>query len=454
MICREDFMRKFFRLFHGGPARALALSIPVFLVLAAALSAGDAPRAAGRGDAFGREQKEAVVRRVAGEFRARYVFVDVAEKMAAQVEGNFAKGAYDAISGLAPLAARLQDDLRSVSHDLHVKVLPGIVPDFDADAEMLRRENYGFTAVEVLPGNIGYLDFFQFYSVKDAGPTAIAAMNFLAGCDALIIDLRANGGGHTGMRSLICSYLFAEPACLMEFRSRQGTIQDWTLPYVPGPSLAKIPVYILISRLTFSCAEDFSFCLQNLGRATVIGENTRGGAHDAQMLAFPAENVSLQIPFNEALDPRTRKNWEGVGIQPDIPVPADQAFRVAVSEAAKALLAGEKDGGRKLLLEWILQDYSSQLQPLALGRQALRAYEGNYGPYRVVLEGEQLFIHLNERQKRRLLPLAADEFRLVGEDRHDFAMNRVRFSRNGAGRVMELFIHDMDGDRFPVRKRQ
>lgn len=401
-----------------------------------------------------REQREAVVRRVAGEFRARYVFADVAEKMAALVESNFARGDYDAVTSLEPLAARLQEDLRSVSKDLHVKVLPGLVSGFDADPAMLRRENYGFTAVEVLPGNIGYLDFFQFYSVKDAGPTAIAAMNFLAGCDALIIDLRSNGGGYPEMRSLICSYFFAEPICLMEFRSRQGTTQDWTLPYVPGPRLPKIPVYILISRFTFSCAEDFSFCMQNLGRATIIGENTRGGAHDAELLSFPAENISLQIPFNEALDPKTRKNWEGVGIKPDLPVPAHQAFPVAVREAARALLKDEVDGDRKFLLEWVAQDYGSQLRPLALQLRTLRSYAGKYGTYRVALENGRLVLHLDKNRSRRLVPVGADDFKMVGDERHGYASSRLLFTRNKAGRINGLFVHNHDGDRFPVRKRE
>ena len=436
---------------HNGAARALGFIVLALLALG---TVPGYPRAAGPVEALGREQTEAVVRRVAGEFRSRYFSADIADKMAALVETNFAKGAYDAITRLEPLAARLQEDLRSVSRDLHVKVLPGLVPDFDADPVMLRRENYGFTAVEVLPGNIGYLDFFQFYAVKDAGPTAIAAMNFLAGCDALIVDLRSNGGGYPEMRSLICSYLFAEPTCLMEFRGRQGVTQDWTLPYVPGPRLPKIPVYILISRYTFSCAEDFSFCLQNLGRATVIGENTRGGAHDAELVSFPAETISLQIPFNEALDPRTKKNWEGVGIKPDIPVPAGQAFPVAMREAAKALLKGEAESGRKFLLEWIAQDYESQLQPLVIGQGALRTYVGKYGSYLVALKDGQLVLRIDEKRSRRLVPVTADDFKMVGEERHGYASNRLLFTRDKWGRISGLLVHDHDGDRFPERKRE
>jgi hypothetical protein len=447
-------MRNFFRSSYDGPAKTQSFIILALIVLAASLAASGAPQATGRGDTLSREKKEAIVRRVAGEFREKYVFADVAEKMAALVEGKFAAGKYDAITDLEPFASRLQEDLRSIAQDRHIKVLPGVVRDFDDDPGMLRRENYGFTAVEVLPGNIGYLDFFQFYAVKDAGPTAIAAMNFLAGCDALIVDLRSNGGGYPELRSLICSYFFAEPTCLIEFRGRQGATQDWTLPYVPGPRMPNIPIYVLMSRYTFSCAEDFAFCLQNLGRAVIIGENTRGGAHDAKLWAFPAESISLQIPFNEAVDPRTKKTWEGVGVKPDIPVPYGQAFLVALREATKALLKNEADNGRRFLLEWIALDSESQLQSAALSPRTLRAYVGRYGSYKVTLEGDRLYLHLDEQRKRALVPLGADGFRMVGDDRHGLAKSRLQFTRNKAGRVVEMFIHDLDGERFPVQKRK
>jgi hypothetical protein len=179
--------------------RATAL---VALVLLAAGFALGAAQVNAPSEALSHERKQAMVKRVAAEFREKYVFGDAAAKMAELIEGKFARGEYEAINDLTAFTAKLQEDLRAVSNDRHVKVLPGLVPEFDDDPGLLRRENYGFSAVEVLPGNIGYLDFFQFYAVKDAGPTAIAAMNFLANADALIIDLRSNGGGYPELRSL------------------------------------------------------------------------------------------------------------------------------------------------------------------------------------------------------------------------------------------------------------
>lgn len=440
VISRMSFLRKAKR--------------PVFLIMILfCLAAAPAWPAAGK-VALAREAREAIVKRVASEFRAKYFSAQLAEAMAANIEGSLAAGAYDGLGDVPALAARLQEDLRSVSRDLHVKVLPGVIPDFDSDVEMLRRENYGFTAVEVLPGNIGYVDFFQFYAVKDAGATAIAAMNFVANCDALIVDLRSNGGGYPEMRSLICSYLFAAPTHLLDFRGRDGVIQDWTLPHVPGRRLPDVPVYVLVGRPTFSCAEDFAFCLQSLGRATIVGEATGGGAHDCKLWTFPEEGISLQIPFNEAVDPRGGKNWEGTGIKPDVAVPGRQAFRTAMRLAAQRLLQGETDEERRRLLEWIAQDYDAQLEPPRLKPAALRACAGRYGSYRVSLEQGELSLAIDGSMPRRLLPIAADDFRMPGDDRHGYAMARVLFTRDARGRVDGLVIHTQEGTRFPKKARQ
>ncbi len=426
---------------------------PFFLVTILFLLAAAPAWPAAENEFLTREAREAIVKRVASEFRAKYFPAQLAEAMAANLERSFAAGAYDGFGDIPALAARLQEDLRSVSRDLHVKVLPGVIPDFDSDAEMLRRENYGFTAVEVLSGNIGYVDFFQFYAVRDAGATAIAAMNFVANCDALIVDLRSNGGGYPELRSLICSYFFDEPKRLIDFHGRDGVTQNWTLPHVPGRRLPAVPLFVLISRNTFSCAEDFAFCLQGLGRATVIGENTRGGAHDAKLWAFPAEGISLQIPFNEAADPRTGKNWEGEGIKPDVPMPARKALPAAWRLAAQALLKEEKDQGRRFLLEWIVQDCGAQLESLQLKPAALRAYAGRYGSSRVVLADSGLLLVLADGSRRRLVPVASDDFKLLDGERHEYSMTRVYFTRDKRGRLDGMVFHNQEGRRFPARSR-
>jgi hypothetical protein len=99
-------------------------------------------------------------------------------------------------------------------------------------------------------------------------------MNFLAHVDTIIFDLRENGGGDPKMVAMISSYLFDKPTHLNDLYNRKEdfTTQYWTLPYVPGATLADKPAFVLTSKSTSSGAEEFAYNLKNLKRATIVGE--------------------------------------------------------------------------------------------------------------------------------------------------------------------------------------
>jgi C-terminal processing protease CtpA/Prc len=170
------------------------------------------------------------------------------------------------------------------------------------------------------------------------GPTATAAMNFLASSDALIVDLRQNGGGEPAMVALICSYLFDQPTHLNDLYERKGdtTAQYWTLPYVPGKRLAGKPVFVLTSSRTFSGAEEFTYNLKNLKRATIVGETTGGGAHPVSGHKID-EHFSIGVPFARAINPISKTNWEGAGVEPDVKAPGAEALDVAKKLAMEAV---------------------------------------------------------------------------------------------------------------------
>ncbi len=297
------------------------------------------------------------------KLRENYVFPDVAKEMEESIRLRQSNGEYDGITTVSTLCDLLTAHMQEVSHDKHLRLFfeeplaqANEQQEHERWNEMAMLHNYGFEKVERLPGNIGYLDFRFFYEPKFAAETAIAALNFLANTSALIIDLRQNHGGDPAMIALLCSYLFDwEPVHLnsLYWRANDSTQQFWTLPYVPGRRYLDKPVYILTSHNTFSGAEEFTYNLKNLKRATIIGETTGGGAHPGDIYHLGG-NFTIFIPTGRAINPITQTNWEGTGITPDNEVPQEQTLKVAHIQALKKVLESISDnltGARKMLME-------------------------------------------------------------------------------------------------------
>ena len=282
-----------------------------------------------------------------------YVFPDVAKKMDESIREKVNKKEYDQITSAKQFATTLTNDLQAVSHDkhLHVRYSNEVIPERGPRREPTAEEreqrkrdltwmNHGFGKVERLPGNIGYLEFFNFADEELGADTVAAAMNFINGTDALIIDMRKNGGGNPAMVALVCSYLFgAEPVHLNDLYWREGnrTEEFWTKKELAGKRYLNKDVYVLTSKRTFSGAEEFTYNLKNLKRATIIGETTGGGAHPGGGFRL-SEHFGAFIPTGRAISPITKTNWEGTGVTPDISVPADQALLVARLMALKKSL--------------------------------------------------------------------------------------------------------------------
>jgi retinol-binding protein 3 len=285
------------------------------------------------------EERDRAVEEVATAVADKYVYPDVGRAMAEKLRQAKTSGAYSAITDDGTLARRLTDDLRAVKRDLHlrVRVAPPEVggprrlagpPDDGA------RSNFGFRRVELLDGNIGLVRLDGFMSSSDALQTADAAMAFLKHADSLIFDLRRNSGGDPVMIQRLASYLFEERTHLNSMVDRNGAVVDdfWT-GNVPGARFrADLPIFVLTSADTFSCAEEFTYDLKNLRRATIVGETTGGGAHPVMSVPAGGRFV-VMVPFLRALNPITQTNWEGVGVEPDVKTSADEALDRALALA-------------------------------------------------------------------------------------------------------------------------
>ncbi len=257
---------------------------------------------------FDAKVKQQTIKKISKMLDENYIFPETAKKMGDFVKSKLSSGSYDSIDDPMKFAETLTADLQSISNDKHLRVRfspddamrmleeekKGSNPD-DAIRfkEMMKKENYGFKKVERLAGNIGYVDFRNFASPDASKETVTSVMGFLANTDAIIFDMRLNGGGDPAGVQLICSYLFGDtPVHLNDlyFRPTDEAEEFWTLRKIDGKRMPNIPVYVLTSKYTFSGAEEFTYNLKNLKRATIVGETTGGGAHPvaAHFAAHPS----------------------------------------------------------------------------------------------------------------------------------------------------------------------
>ena len=281
-----------------------------------------------------------------------YIFPDVAKKLSASLRAHLQHGDYDSFTEGGPFSERITDEMVAISHDQHLGLdfyliaQPEHKPESKADDDAnfrreMARENCGFEKADHLPGNIGYLKINSFPQPDVCGEKAVAAMAMIADSDAVIFDLRDNNGGVPRMIALIASYLFDKPTHLADFhlRKEKTTDQLWTLPYVPGKRLVTQPVFVLLSKTTFSGGEAFAYHLKNLKRATLVGETTAGGANTYAPHRIDAHFV-VNVSRGRAVNPTTNANWEGVGVEPDVKTTAADALDTAIK------LAMQKLGGK------------------------------------------------------------------------------------------------------------
>lgn len=293
------------------------------------------------------ELVESIVNQIADQLIGFYVDLDLAKQSVERIRKQLVTGAYE-VSDLDVLATILTKDLQDLSHDKHLRVRRKAVNELSQKIrpEVALKVNNGFYKAEILDDNIGYLDVRLFYPAAWAAETGIAAMRFVANTDALIIDLRKNGGGDPEMVAFMCSYFFKERTHLNDLycRVEDSIEQFWTLPYVSGPLYVDKPVYILTSSFTFSGAEEFSYNLKNLNRARLIGEVTKGGANPGSWRELP-EGLEIFVPIAHAINPISKDNWEGKGVVPHVEVSADDALAVALSEIRTTLKEGQGVSG-------------------------------------------------------------------------------------------------------------
>lgn len=378
-----------------------------------------------------------------------YIFPEVSIEMGKYIESRFNENQYSGISDPAIFAEELTNDLQLISKDKHIRVRydPAQIEKMKENnqtndeeisqeyIDRLKSENCYFKKIEILNGNIGYIDFRQFGPGELIKEKVASVMAFVENCNALIFDLRYNGGGDPSGIQVISSYLFGEePVHLNDlyYRPKDTTEEYWTLKDIKGNRMPDIPVYVLTSSFTFSGAEEFSYNLQNLKRATIIGETTGGGAHPGGMNIVD-DNFVMFVPIGRAINPITKTNWEGTGVTPDIKISSTKALIKAQILALDAIKNKSIDVNASQTYDWLIESLTATMDDDIINPNILTEYSGKYGERVILFENGKLYYQRNGRQKFELTPMNDDTFMIK-----DIDFFRIQFIKDDSGKVTEL----------------
>ena len=279
---------------------------------------------------------------------------------------------FDKLTNPHNLTSTLTEALRSIVNDGHLYTVyspPSKVvttkpsEEEKVSPELARKrwlakknqENWGFKEVKILREGLGYVRIDYFDGSEQAYEKAVAVMQFFSDCSGIVIDLRRNGGGDGRMGLFLSSYFLPHGGnrwLLSHINRSQGkNNQEWSLPYVPGKKQPNIPLYILTSKGSFSAAEAFAYSMKSVGRATLVGEKTGGGAH-AGTYRDLGHDINLFLPAGQIWSPITKTNWEAKGIEPHIECNKDEALDKTVQDYLSKLLKSSDDETYKSKIRW------------------------------------------------------------------------------------------------------
>lgn len=386
-----------------------------------------------------------VVSEIAAAIRDAYFDPAKAEVIAAALEAEAAQGRYDSLTDPCDLETALTARLEPWDQHFSVgKPAPsGPAPARSTTASsglvpvpfpvVAARQGQGFRSVQVLPGNVGLIEmrfFGDFEGADDPARKQVdAALQLVSSTDAVIFDLRNNGGGSPAMVGyLVSAFVGPDADVYNRFHSREGESREAPAQPYAAPRV-DVPVYVLISGRTGSAAEAFAYTMQAARRAVIVGE-TSGGAANPGGPVFTPSGYRVFISTGSPTNPLTGGNWEKIGVRPDVAVPAEEAL----DAAWKTALAGQSGAAPAAATEAVWVREALDAKPAAFDPAA---YLGAYGGSVVQASADGLTWKNERRPAWRLRALSPDLFFDVDEP-----YRRIRFVRDETGRVTALEVLD------------
>jgi hypothetical protein len=405
------------------------------------------------------EQARAAAEEIAHLIEAHYVFPEKRENIAAAIRKAAADRRYD-VEDPYIFADRITTDLRAAGNDAHLGVRfhpertswpahhgPSAHPQPNEKSPG-RSRNEGFEELKILPGNIRYVKITNFMWTNDVtAKVTDEVARFLGEGDAVIIDLRGNGGGNASAVARLISYFMKDDnQVLMTFYD--GMSGDVTVSRVKddlrAPRMVGKPLYTLIADGTASAAEEFAYHVQQFKLGSLVGEKTAGAANNNEH--FPVEpGFIVSVSIGRPVHPVSKTNWEGSGIAPTDRVPAASALEQAQLLALHRLAENAPETDRKAYT-WAIEDIEARLHPFSTVPRNLEVYSGKYGIRTIRVENGTLLFQRQGQSPKKLMPMAPDLFAFAETDQI-----RVKFRRSG-NRVIGFDQITDDGQILPSER--
>jgi hypothetical protein len=434
------------------PSSRLRGGAAVALILAAALAA---PAAANPPESEAAEEPATVdANRIAREVRdaiaANYVLTDKLPAIAATLDAGIAAGRYSGLADRA-LAERLNQDLTEAAHDKHLSIqfdpahasmMNGPMGDEVNEGpeweRMARSMNHGVAELRLMDGNVRYMNLVGFAWTGEASARVLDnAIGFLGEGDAVVIDLRYNGGGSPKAIEYLFSHFVEAGKPLMTFYMGGGKApqQHDALGELPAGRLLGKPLYVLTSRMSISAAEAFAALVKDYGVGEIVGETTAGAAYRNSFFPIAGQYL-LSVSVGRGEVGPSKLDWEGTGIAPTVAIDAGNALEAAHMNALRKLAENAPQPDR-MMMEAKATMLAAKLNP-AQAAHPLAAYTGQFGDRAITAEGEALFSQRRNGPKTRLLPLGADAFIMEGDP-----MTRLEYAvLDGRANAMEVIRAD------------
>ncbi|MDP9955466.1 archaellum component FlaF (FlaF/FlaG flagellin family) [Epilithonimonas hungarica] len=379
-----------------------------------------------------------VVNSICNSLTNNYVFPDKAKVMSDLLKQQNQNNIFSSITDPNQFANEIQKTLRSVNKDNHLRIEynPRLEKDIIKFLENKKgsnailadqikkdeKQNFYFKKLEILPSNIGYIEFTNFaVSSPSTRKTVHSAMQFISHTDGLIIDLRNNFGGNGKMSEEILSYFF--PVKTYTGKTYNRIENKWSNSYVENKKeitnglKLKMPLYILISNRTFSAAESFAYTLQSMKKAVIIGNTSRGGAHATRSFSIGNGFVAF-IPYLRGENVTTKTDWDGVGVIPDIRTEDNNCILTAQNHFLNQKLLTEKDENEKRKINWQINFNKSKSSAVVINVTEATRFTGQFSEFEVTLSGNQLmFRDTNQKsnEPRKAIAITANLFQ-IGTD--------------------------------------